>query len=234
MRRSSSRLATAAAVVLGVGVLVVAGRLLPTVPSAQSSSTTAVEVAAPSSSTSTALGILVPQVSGQTLAQARTAMRHAGLSSGAGDQDPQAPYAVVVAQEPPAGARVPPNSPVSFRTRSDAWPNSSPRRLRLGRGPTTAHYRIVAADPMHDPLTVEMTMPRSVNLRVWLQTGLGRRIVLEDTNGSSSCRPVNRQSRCMVAFAALGGEEPGIWTVGVAKRSAQPAAIRVTVTFMRL
>jgi hypothetical protein len=38
----------------------------------------------------------------------------------------------------------------------------------------------------------------------------------------------------MVAFAALGGEEAGIWTVGVAKRSAQPAAIGVTVTFMRL
>ena len=38
----------------------------------------------------------------------------------------------------------------------------------------------------------------------------------------------------LVAFAALGGEEPGIWTFGVAKRSAQPAAIRVTVTFTRL
>ena len=161
-------------------------------------------------------------------------MRHAGLPSGAVDQAPQAPNAVVIAQEPPAGARVPPNSPVGFRTRSDVWPNSTPRRLRLGRGPTTAHYRVVAADPMHDPLTVEMTMPRSVDLQVWLQTGRGRRIVLDDTNGSSSCRPVNRRARCMVAFAALGGEEAGIWTVGVAKRSAQPAAIGVTVTFMRL
>jgi hypothetical protein len=177
----------------------------------------------------------VPQVIGQTLAKARTAMRDAGLSGGAEEQDPQAPNAVVAAQEPSVGEWVPPNSPMGFRTRSDVWPNGAPRRLRLGRGPSTAQYRVIVADPMYYPLTVAITMPPTVDLRVWLETGPSRRVpVLDSANDSGRCRPASRQSRCQVTFDALHEEEPGVWIVGLAKRSAQPAAIRVTVTFERL
>jgi len=53
------------------------------------------------------------------------------------------------------------------------------------------------------------------------------------TAGLESCRPVNQSVRCRFAFGALGGEEPGVWTVGVTKRSARPAAIQVKITFTR-
>jgi hypothetical protein len=235
MGRASHRLATAATVVLGVGVLAVAGRLLPTTPSAQPPPTTAVitvVTAPPASITVPTEGVLVPQVIGQTLAQARTVMRHLGLPSGAHERDPQAPNAVVVAQEPSAGAWVPPNNPVGFRTRSDVWPNGTPRRLRLGHGPTTASYRVVVADPMYHQLTVAITMPPTVDFTVWLETRLGRRVpVLDTEDGSGRCRPVNQQSRCQVTLDGLHEEEPGVWAVGLAKRSTQPAAIYVTVTF---
>src|SRR6266540_4019244 len=235
MRGASSRL-TIAAVAVGLGVLVLAGRLLPSGPSARPPATTAVRsviTAPPAASTaSTTGGVLVPQAIGRTLAQAMRVMGAAGLPSGAHDRDPQAPGAVVVAQEPPAGVRVPPNSPVGFRTRSDVWPNATPRRLRLGRGPTTATYRVVAANPVRASLTVVMTMPRAVELQVWLETGPSRSVpVLDTTIDSRSCRPANRRSRCLVRFAALEAEEPGVWIVSLAKRSARAAAIQVTVTF---
>jgi len=235
MRGSSSRLATAAAVVLGVSVLAVAGRLLPTIPSAPSPPTTAVGTVLDPPSASTTLptlGALVPPVIGRTLAQARTAMRDAGLASGAEEQGAQAPNAVVVAQEPSVGERVPPNSPVGFRTMSDVWPNGTPRRLRLGRGPITAHYRVVVADPLYYPLTVAITMPPTVDFSIWLETSLSRRVpVLDSATASGRCRPVNQQSRCQVTFDALREEEAGVWTVGLAKRSARPATVRITVTF---
>jgi hypothetical protein len=231
-------LATAAAVALGLGVLVVAGRLLPTRPSARPPATTAVSSVAtfPTAPTTawTTRGVLVPQAVGRTLGQATTVMRAAGLPSAADDRDPQAPSAVVVAQEPPAGTRVPPDSAVGFRTRSDVWPNATPRRLRLGRGPTTATYQVVAADPMHDPLTVVVAAPPAVELQVWLETGPSRRVPVLDTIADSrSCRPANQQLRCVVRFAALEAEEPGVWTVGLAKGSSRAAAIQVTVTFTR-
>jgi hypothetical protein len=235
MGGSSSRLATAAAVVLGVGVLAVAGRLLPTTPSVQSPPTTAVirvVTAPPASITVPTEGVLVPEVIGQTLAQARTVMRNAGLPSGAYERDPQVPNAVVVAQEPTSGAWVPPNSPVGFRTRSDVWPNGTPRRLQLSRGPTTASYRVVVADPMYHQLTVVIAMPPTVKMRVWLETRLGRRVAVLDTEDRSGrCRPVNRQSRRQVTLEGLHEEAPGVWAVGLAKRSIPPAVIRVTVTF---
>ena len=235
MRGSSSRLATAAAVVLGIGVLAVVGRLLPTTPGAQSPTTTTVTRVFPAPTATITIptqGVRVPQVIGRTLAQARTAIRAAGLPSGAHERDPQASNAVVVGQEPPAGAWVPPNSPVGFRTRSDLWPNGTPRRLRLGHGPSTASYRVVVADPMYHPLTVAIIMPATVDLWAWLETRLGRRVpVLDTQSGSGRCRPVNRQSHCQVTLDALHEEEPGVWTIGLAKGSAQPAAIRVTVTF---
>jgi hypothetical protein len=239
MRVSSSRLATAAAVALGLGVLILAGRLLPTGPNARPPATTAVSsvVTAPPapSSASTTRGVLVPQAIGRTLAQATTVMRAAGLPSAASDRDPQAPSAVVVAQEPAAGELIPPSSVVGFRTRTDVQANGTPRRLRLGRGPTTATYPVVAADPVHDQLTVVVTMPPAVDLQVWLETGPSRRVpVLDTSNDSGTCRPANRQSRCVVRFAALEAEEPGVWTVGLAKGSSLAAAIQVTVTFTRL
>ncbi len=112
------------------------------------------------------------------------------------------------------------------------WPNGTPRRLQLGHGPTTASYRVLVADPMHHQLTVAITMPPAVDFTVWLETRLGRRVpVLDTEDGSGRCRPVNRQSRCQVTLDALQEEKAGIWAVRLAKRSTQPAVIRVTVTF---
>jgi hypothetical protein len=105
--------------------------------------------------------------------------------------------------------------------------------MRLWHGPATASYRIVAADPAHEALTVVVTMAPAVDLRIWLHTRQARRVMVDITAGLESCRPVNRGVRCLFAFGALGGEEPGVWTVGVAKRSARPAAIQVKITFAR-
>jgi hypothetical protein len=55
--------------------------------------------------------------------------------------------------------------------------------------------------------------------------------VLDSANASGRCRPVGGQSRCLIQFDALGAEEAGVWTVGLAKRSLPPAPIRITVTF---
>jgi len=80
-----------------------------------------------------------------------------------------------------------------------------------------------------------VTMPPAVDLQVWLETGPSRRVpVLDTANDSGSCRPANRQSRCVVEFAALEAEEPGVWTVSLAKDSSLAAAIQVMVTFTRL
>ena len=80
---------------------------------------------------------------------------------------------------------------------------------------------------------VVVTMSPAVDLRIWLHTRQARRVMVDITAGLESCRLVNRSVRCLFAFGALGGEEPGVWTVGVAKRSARPAAIQVKVTFAR-
>jgi hypothetical protein len=156
-----------------------------------------------------------------------------GLRGAAIEGDPQGSSTVVVAQEPPAGATVPPGSVVGLRTRTDIWPNGISYPLRLWHGPATASYRIVAPDPAHEALTVVVTMSPAVDLRIWLHTRQARRLTLDITAGLESCRPVNRSVRCLFAFGALGGEEPGVWTVGVAKRSARPAAIQVKITFAR-
>ena len=95
-----------------------------------------------------------------------------------------------------------------------------------------ASYRVLVADPMYHQLTVAITMPPTVELRVWLETTLGRRVPVVDTeDGLGRCWPGNRQFRCRVTLDALHEEKPGVWAVGLAKRSTQPAAIRVTVTF---
>jgi PASTA domain len=237
MRGPSGRLATATAVVVGVGVLAVAGRLLPGIPTAGPEAGTSAGGAgraAVSPVTQGALGVLVPLVVGRTLDQARVATRRAGLSGGAVERGPEAPGAVVVLQDPPAGARVAPGSPVGFRTRTDVWPNGRPRRLRLGPGPATARFLAVAARPTFDPLSLEATMPRDADLEVRTRTRFGRRLLLERSNGPGSCGPAGRgQVACAATFEPLGDEDPGIWTIEVAKRSAAPATVRVTVTFGR-
>jgi hypothetical protein len=230
MRGPANRLVTAAAVVVGLAVLMVAGRLLPIRPEAGSPATTIPRT------TATSIGrehVLVPQVVGRTLAKAREVMRKAGLPSGAVEIDSQAPNAVVISQEPPAGIRVPPRSPVGFRTRSDVWPNGAPRRLRLGGATPIASYRIVAADPVHDALTVTVTLPRTLELRIWLDPGssYSRLPVLDTADPPPNCRPAGDARRCQITFAALGDAPVGVWTVGVATHSTGAAAVQVTVEF---
>lgn len=236
MRVSSNRAATAAALILGLAVLVVVGRLLPTAPSTPrptttSAATTSASITAPP----TSAGIPVPDAIGQTLAKATTAMRVAGLRGEATDRDPQRPTAVVVAQEPPAGVLVPPGSVIGFRTSTDVQPNGTPRRLRLGGGPTTATSRVVAPDPAQHQLTVVVAVARGVEVAAWLETGPGQRLpVLDSTRDTTTCQPSSGQVRCVVQFGALGAAEPGVWTTSVAKQSALPAAITVTVRFTPL
>jgi PASTA domain len=224
MGRPSGRLAIVAAVVAGVAVLAVAGRLLPVTPSAR-------PPAAPTpAAAATTLGMLVPRVVGRTLGTATETVHRAALDGGAVELDPQAPGAVVVAQDPPAGFRVPPGSRVSFRTRTDVWPNATPNRLELGAGRTSADYRVVAADPARDRFSLALTLPSSADLRVWLQIGTGRRVLLEHTNELGICRARGGQTRCSLSFSGPLGEEPGIWTVNLAKRSTPAATVRITVT----
>jgi hypothetical protein len=106
MRVSSSRTATAAALVAGLAVLVVAGRLLPTIPSAHRPSTptsarvtagTVRLIPAREVPTSTIVGgVRVPNAIGHTLARATSVMRTAGLEGVATEHDPQIGTAVVV------------------------------------------------------------------------------------------------------------------------------------------
>lgn len=244
MRVSSSRAATAAVVVAGLAVLVVAGRLLPTTPSvprptgpgSAAATTSTVGTVPPAEvTTSTGRGVLVPNAIGQTLAQATRAMRAVGLQGVAFERDPQIGTAVVVAHEPPDGVVVPPGSVVGFRTRTDVQANGSPRRLRLGRGPTSRGYQLVAPDPARQQLTVVVTAPRAAEVRVWLQTGSSMRLpVLGSTRDATSCHPTGRRSRCVVRFGAFDGEDPGLWTATITKQSSPPATIQVTVTFTRL
>jgi PASTA domain-containing protein len=243
MRVSSSRAATVAVLVAGLAVLVVAGRLLPTIPSAHRPATsTSAGVTAgtvrviPLRDVPTSIvvgGVRVPNAIGHTLARATSLMRAGGLQGAAFERDPQIGTAVVVAQEPYAGALVPPGSGVGFRTRTDVQANGSPRRLRLGRGPTSWGYQLVAPDPPRQRLTVVVVMPPAVELQVWLATVVGRRVPILDTNsGTAPCQPTGGRFRCVVGVGALDGEDPGVWTATIAKQSAAPAAIQVTVTFV--
>jgi hypothetical protein len=242
MRVSSRRATTAAALLAGLAVLVVAGRLLPTIPSTH-------RPAPPTSAgvpagtvrviplrevpTSTAVGgVRVPNVIGRTLARATSVMRTAGLQGVATEHDPQIGTAVVVSQEPPAGVLIPHGGVVGFRTRTDVQANGSPRRLRLGRGPTSWGYQLVAPYPARQRLTVVVAMPAAVELQVWLETIVGRRVpILETSSGTAPCHLTGGWSHCVVRFGVLDGEDPGVWTATVAKQSSAPSAVQVTVTF---
>jgi PASTA domain len=232
MRVASSRVATIAMVVVGVAVLAVAGRLVRTTPSAGHPATS-VAMIPPAATTSTVATVEVPDAFGQTLAQAKAVMRAAGLQGAAEDRDPQVPGAVVVVQEPAAGNRVPRNSVVGFRTRTDVQANGVVRRLRLGAGPTTTKYLVVAPDPPTHPLTVVVTMPHAAQVQVWLETEFGLRIpVVGVRQDPTSCQPTGGQVRCVIRFGVVNaGGELGLWTAKVAKHSWPPAVIEVTIKF---
>jgi hypothetical protein len=242
MRGSSSRAATAAALVAGLAVLVVAGRMLPTIPSV-SRPATPTSAGVPAGTvrviplrevpTWTVVGgVRVPNAIGHTLARATSLMHAVGLHGGATEHDPQIGTAVVVSHEPPAGVLIPHGDVVGFRTRTDVQANGSPRRLRLGRGPTSWGYQLVAPDPARQRLTVVVAMPAAVELQVWLETVVGRRVpILDTSSGTAPCHPTGGRSRCVVSFGVLDGEDPGLWTATIAKQSTAPAAIQVTVTF---
>jgi PASTA domain-containing protein len=228
MRVTSGRVATAAMLLVGLAVLAVAGRLLPSVPSAQRPATTAA-TSAPVIRTApgNTRGYAVPDVLGRTLVQAERVMRTGGLHGAAHERDPQGDNAVVVAQEPPAWVLVPPGSVVGFRTRTGVQPYGAPRRLRLRAGPRNAAYRIVAPDPATHRLTLAVVAPQAADVEVWLERPNSRLPVLASTRDAKWCRPSHGEVRCEVR---LGIPAQGVWTASVAKGSALPAAIQLTVT----
>jgi PASTA domain len=226
MRVTSGRAAAVALLLAGLAVLAVTGRLLPSAPGARHPATTAPAVRTAPGNTR---GYVVPDVLGRTLAQAEEVMRAGGLRGDASERDPPGRGAVVVAQEPPAGEVVPPGSVVGFRTRTDVQPYGAARRLRLGRGPTSAAYRIVVPDPAAHQLLVAVAAPPAADVELWFEAGPGSRLpVLTSTRDARWCRPGNGTVRCAVR---LGVPAQGVWTAHVAKRSPAPAAVEVTVTF---
>jgi hypothetical protein len=234
MRVTSGRVATAAMLLVGLAVLAVAGRLLPPTPTAQRPAATAataatVATSAPAIRTApgNTRGYGVPEVLGRTLAQAERVVRAGGLHGAVIEGDPQGDNAVVVAQEPPAFAVVPPGSMVGFRTRTGVQPYGSPRRLRLGAGPGTAAYPIVAPDPATHQLTVAVVAPRAADVQVWLDRSSSRLPVLTSTRDRTWCQPSHGAVRCEVR---LGIPAEGVWRASVVKRSAPPATIEVTAT----
>jgi PASTA domain len=236
MRVAASRVATVAMVLVGLAALAVAGRLVRTAPSAARPATSAA-VTIPSAATATTLdSVEVPDAFGQTLAQAKIVMRAAGLQGAADNRDPQVPGAAVVVQEPAAGNLVPRDSMVWFRTRTDVQANGVVRRLRLGAGPTTATYLVVAPDPPTHPLTVVVSLPRAAEVRVWLETEFKSRVpVVGSRQNPTSCKPAGGQVRCVVRLGVVdAGGELGIWTARIAKHSSPPVVIEVTVNFARL
>ena len=110
------------------------------------------------------------------------------------------------------------------------------RRLRLGAGQTTATYLVVAPDPPTHSLTVVVTMPRTAEVRVWLETEFKSRVLVPvSTHDPTSCKPTGGQVRCVVRFGVVNaGGELGIWTAKVAKRSSPPALMEVTIRFASL
>jgi hypothetical protein len=237
MRVPSSRAATAAALVAALGVLLVAGRLLAPAPSAQApftSGTATTSVGAPTSQRAR-----LPNVVGQTLAQATTALdqlglrgRQMNLACVALDRDNRAAAAIVVAQNPHAGEWAPRSGAVALCARTDVQPNNTLRRVRLGPGPATAAYLVVAPATATHQLTVLVAMPAAARVEVWLEPGSVRRLpVMAGTRDATACRPTGGQVRCRVQFGALDGEEPGPWVVRLVKRSAPPVDTEITVAF---
>jgi hypothetical protein len=237
MRVPSSRAATAALLVAALGVLLVAGRLLAPTPSAHPPTTSS--AATTSVAASTSQRARLPDLVGQTLTQATTALRRLGLEDRqmnlacvAVDQGNATADAIVVAQDPHAGEWAPHSGVVALCARTDVQPNNTPRRVRLGPGSVSAAYPIVAPATATHQLTVLVVMPAAARVEVWLEPGAVRRLpVVAATRNASACQPTGGQVHCRVAFGALDGEEPGPWVVRLVKRSAPPVDIEVTVAF---
>jgi hypothetical protein len=244
MRALSRRPPTVALVVAALAVLIVAGRLLSTVPSAHPPATVGVpttQVGAP-----TAAQVRLPDLIGQPLAQAITVLHQTGLKAtveaqvGLQGRKPvmlhpktQAGSAIVIHQDPPAGERAPTGGVVHVWVSTDVQPNNTPRRVRLGPGAATAAYPIAAPGTATHQLTVLVTMPAAASVEVWLETGPSQRLpVLPGMrDATTTCQPARGQVLCGVVFDALDSEQSGLWTVQLAKRSAPPVAVQITVAF---
>jgi hypothetical protein len=238
MRVPSSRAATAALLVAALGVLLVAGRLLAPAPSAQPPFTSSAAITSVGAAISQR--VRLPDVVGQTLAQATTALDQLGLEGRqmslgcvALDRDTRAATdAIVVTQNPHAGEWAPRSGVVAVCARTDVQPNNTPRRVRLGPGPATAAYVIVAPATATHQLTVLVTMPAAARVEVWLEPGSVRRLsVVAGARDAAACQPTGGRVHCRVAFGALDGEEPGPWVVRLVKRSAPPVDTEITVAF---
>jgi hypothetical protein len=229
MRVATGRTLIVALVLVGLAALVIAGRVLPRSPSQRQHDAAGPTSAAAPPALRT---VRLPDTVGRTLSQAQQRLRTRGLRGVASDHDPHTPDAVVVAQEPPAGALVMPGSVIGFRTRIDLQPNGTSRRLALGRGPTTTRYPIMALDPPTHQLTVVVRVPPNTDLEVWLEPTPGDHLhVVDSTRRDPTCQPLDLQVSCWVLIGALTNEGSGAWTTHVRKRSSPPANVEITVTF---
>jgi PASTA domain len=234
MRAPSSRPATVALVVAVLAVLVVAGRLLESLPNATPPATSSAPAAGP---------LRLPDLIGQPLAQASTVLGQTGLkgvvqaqiSLQGVVQHPKTPSgsAIVIAQDPRAGERVPPTGVVHVWINTQVQPNNTPRRVRLGAGPATAAYPIAVPGTATHQLTVLVAMPAAARVAIWLEPpGLDRRLPVAGTPGGTGCQPNGAQVHCQTVFAALDAldaEDSGLWRVQLAKHSALPADVQITV-----
>jgi hypothetical protein len=230
MRVTSGRVATAAMLLVGLAVLAVVGRLLPSTPSAQRPATTAATgtTSAPAIRTApgNTRGYGVPDVlagpwfrpSGCcALGSARC--RHRGGPPGRQRR-----------RRRPGAARLGGRAARECGGVSDQDRRAALRRApsaAVGAGPRTAAYRIVAPDPATHQLTVAAVAPRAADIQMWLARSSSRLPVLASTRDAKWCRPSHGRIRCEVR---LGIPVEGVWTASVAKRSALPAAIEVTIT----
>ncbi len=126
----------------------------------------------------------------------------------------------------------PPSGVVHVWVSTDVQPDNTPRRVRLGAGPATAAYPIAVPGTATHQLTVLVAMPAAASVAVWLEPRPDRRLpVVAGTPGATGCQPTGAQVHCRAVFAALDGEEPGVWWVRLAKRSVMPAGVQITVAF---
>jgi hypothetical protein len=231
MRAPSSRTATVALVVGALAVLLVAGRLLSSMPNATPPVTNSAPTAEP---------VRLPDLIGQPLAQANTVLGQTGLKGVVQAQvslkglvqhpRTQAGNAIVISQDPRVGERAPPSGVVRVWVNTEAQINNTPRRVRLGAGPATAGYTIAVPSTATHQLTVLVAMPAAASVAMWLEPpGLDRRLRVAGPPDGTGCRPAGAQVHCRTVFAALDGEESGLWRVRLANRSALPVDVEITV-----
>jgi hypothetical protein len=225
MRAPSSRPVTVALVVAALAALMVAGRLLSSMPDATPPATSSPPTAGP---------VRLPDLIGQPLAQASTVLRQMGLKAMAMQQRQLglsgAATAIVIWQDPRAGERAPSSGVVKLAAMTNVQPNNTPHRVRLGAGPATAAYPIAVPGTAAHQLTVLVAMPAAASVAVWLEPRSDRRLpVVASTQDATACQPTDGQVHCRAVFAALEAEESGLWRVRLAKRSARPVDVEITV-----